>query len=121
MTEKDLIERTRVFANRVVRLCSSLPRNIAGNNIGNQLFRCGTSVASNYRAACRGRSKAEFLSKLGIVEEEADESAFWLEIIIDQQLIAPQKVRSLLDEANQITRIISASRITARKNQSKLI
>ena len=79
MNEKDLLQRTKDFALRVIKLVNALPNNPAGRTIGGQLIRSGTSVASNYRAACRGRSKAEFIAKLGIVEEEADESALWLE------------------------------------------
>jgi four helix bundle protein len=74
---EELKERTKRFALRVLKLVAALPNNVQGRAIGNQLVRAGTSVGSNYRAACRGRSKAEFIAKLGIVEEEADESAFW--------------------------------------------
>lgn len=77
MTEKELIRRTKDFALRVIKLVNALPSNPAGRTIGGQLIRSGTSVPANYRAACRGRSKAEFIAKLGIVEEEADESALW--------------------------------------------
>lgn len=72
---------------RIIKLVEALPNTIAGRNIGNQIFRSGTSVASNYRASCRARSKVEFIAKLGIVEEEADETVFWLEIIIESKLI----------------------------------
>ncbi len=78
-------------------------------------MRSGTSVGSNYRAACRGRSKAEFISKLGIVEEEADESAFWLELIIEGVLLKPVLVQPLLDEAIELTKIIAKSRVTASR------
>jgi len=81
--------------------------------------RSGTSVGSNYRAACRGRSRAEFIAKLGIVEEEADESAFWLELIIEAGLLKESRVQPLLDEANELTRIMAGSRLTASKNSSK--
>jgi four helix bundle protein len=74
MTEKELLQRTKNFALRVIKLVNALPNNTTGRAIGNQLIRSGTSVAANYRAACRGRSKAEFIAKLGTVEEEADES-----------------------------------------------
>ncbi|HJT66217.1 MAG TPA: four helix bundle protein [Pyrinomonadaceae bacterium] len=93
---------------------AALPNNIQGRAVGGQLVRSGTSVASNYRAACRGRSKAEFIAKLGIVEEEADESAFWLELIIEGSLLKAKLVQPLLDEANEITRIVASSRVTAK-------
>jgi four helix bundle protein len=82
MNAEDLKKRTKQFALRVLKLVAALPNNVQGRAVGGQLVRAGTSVASNYRAACRGRSKAEFVAKLGIVVEEADESAFWLELII---------------------------------------
>src|SRR3989440_11521347 len=88
MTERDLIDRTKKFALRIIKLVGALPRTIEGRSIAGQLMRSGTSVAANYRAACRARSKAEFIAKLGTVEEEADESAFWLELIIDSALIS---------------------------------
>src|SRR6266571_1871525 len=87
MTEDELKKRTKQFALRILKLISALPNTTAGRTIGNQLARSGTSVPANYRAACRGRSKAEFISKLGVVEEEADESAFWLELIIEGGLL----------------------------------
>ena len=93
MTERDLIERTKQFALRVIKLVGVLPRTIEGRAIASQLMRSGTSVAANYRAACRARSKAEFIAKLGTVEEEADESAFWLELIIDAGLLSEPKTR----------------------------
>ncbi|WP_231690844.1 four helix bundle protein [Aureliella helgolandensis] len=91
-----------------------MPENAVGRPIGNQLIRSATSVGANYRAACRGRSKAEFVSKLSIVIEEADESCYWLELIIEGELLAKDKVEALLDEANQITAIMVASRKTAK-------
>jgi four helix bundle protein len=104
MTERDLIDRTKKFALRIVKLVGPLPRTIEGRSIAGQLMRSGTSVAANYRAACRARSKAEFIAKLGTVEEEADESAFWLELIIDSVLINENKVRPLLNEATRSSR-----------------
>jgi four helix bundle protein len=83
----DLKERTKQFALRIIKLVNALPNTVAGRNIGGQLFRSGTSTASNYRAACRARSKAEFIAKLGIVEEETDECSFWLEVIIASKLM----------------------------------
>jgi four helix bundle protein len=117
MTEKELIRRTKDFALRVIKLVNALPNTPAGRTIGGQLIRSGTSVPANYRAACRGRSKAEFISKLGIVEEKADESGLWLELIIESGLMEEKLVSDLLREANEITAIISASKITARNNK----
>src|SRR5205809_6011037 len=105
MDSDDLKKRTKQFALRILKLVAALPNTIQGRAIGGQLVRSGTSVGSNYRAACRGRSKAEFVAKLGIVEEEADESAFWMELIIEDELLKPQLVQPLLDEANELTKI----------------
>jgi four helix bundle protein len=112
--EKDLLKRTKAFALRVIKLVNALPSSLAGRTIGGQLIRLGTSVSSNYRAACRGRSKAEFIAKLGIVEEEADESAHWLELIVESELMEERLVRELLTEAREITAIMAASKKTAR-------
>ena len=117
--ERNLSVRTKQFAIRVVRLVRALPKNLEGNCIGNQLFRCGTSVAANYRAVCRARSKADFIAKLGIVIEEADESAFWLELIIDLGLLKNELLVNLLQEANEILAIMIASSNSARKNIKK--
>jgi four helix bundle protein len=87
MDAEELKKRTKRFALRILKLASALPNSLQGRTVGGQLGRSGTSVGSNYRAACRGRSRAEFISNLGIVEEEADESAFWLELIIDGGLL----------------------------------
>ena len=114
MTEKELLQRTKKFALRIIKLVNALPNNAAGRAIGGQLIRSGTSVASNYRASCRGRSKAEFIAKLGIVEEEADESAFWLELIIESNLMEEKLIIDLLKEANELTAIFAQSRITAK-------
>jgi four helix bundle protein len=98
-----------------------LPNTVQGRAIGNQLVRAGTAVAANYRAACRGRSKAEFIAKLGTVEEEADESAFWMELIIEGELLKAQKVEPLLAEAIELRKIMARSRISASNSlkQSK--
>lgn len=115
MTEAELKQRTKNFALRVIKLVNALPKDAAGKAIGGQLIRSGTSVAANYRAACRGRSKAEFIAKLGIVEEEADESCLWLELIIESELMKKNLVEELLKEANEITAIIVASKLSAKK------
>ncbi len=117
MKENDLQVRTKKFALRIIKLVEALPNTLTGRTIGGQLIRSGTSVSSNYRAACRGRSKAEFIAKLGIVEEEADESCHWLEMIIEANLMEERLVADLLREANEITAIIVASKRTARERK----
>src|SRR6266581_7999685 len=106
MTEKEMKQRTKAFALRVIKLTVTLSKDFVGRRLGDQLLRSGTSVAANYRAACRARSKADFISKLGIAEEEADESAFWMEMLVESGLIPKQKLEGLLDEADQLTAII---------------
>ena len=118
MDTGELKARTKQFALRVIKLTQDLPKNDAGRVIGNQLLRSGTAVAANYRAACRGRSKAEFIAKIGIVVEEADESCFWIELIIDAGLMDAQLVESLLKEANEITAIMYSTRESASRNKS---
>ena len=120
MTEKDFLQRTKNFALRVIKLVNALPNNTAGRTIGNQLIRSGTSVAANYRAACRGRSKAEFIAKLGTVEEEADESAFWMELIIESKLMDENLVKNLWQESVEIIKIMASSKISARENKSQI-
>ena len=113
MKAEDLKRRTKQFALRVLKLVAALPRTLAGKTIGGQLVRSGTSVGANYRAACRARSKLEFIAKIGIVEEEADESAFWMELIIESELLKLQQVQPLLDEANELAKIMASSRKSA--------
>ena len=115
MDADELKKRTKLFALRVLKLAVALPRTLEGNVIRGQLVRAGTSVGANYRAACRGRSKAEFIAKIGVVEEEADESAFWLELIIEGAFLKENRVKPLLDEANELTRIMASSRISASR------
>ena len=115
MTADELKKRTKHFGLRVLKLVAALPNTIAGRAIGGQLGRAGTSVGANYRAACRGRSKAEFVAKLGISEEEADESGFWMEMIIEGELLKAKLVQPLLDEANELTKIFAQSRISASR------
>ncbi|MEO5564786.1 MAG: four helix bundle protein, partial [Chitinophagaceae bacterium] len=119
VTEKELKIRTRKFAVNVLNFTDKLPNRRSANIIGNQLGRCASSVAANYRAACRGRSHAEFISKIAIVEEEADESTFWLDIIVETQNAQTEDVKSLLDEARQLTAIFTASNKTAKQNKTK--
>ncbi len=115
MDANELKTRTKLFALRVLKLAAALPPTIEGKTIRGQLVRAGTSVGANYRAACRGRSTAEFIAKIGVVEEEADESAFWLELIIEGAFLHENRVTSLLDEANELTKIMASSRISASK------
>lgn len=116
MTENELKKRTKQFALRILKLVASLPNNIAGRTIANQLARSGTSVAANYRAACRGRSKAEFISRLGVVEEEADESALWLELTMESGLLKTTMVEPLWVEANELVAIMTSSRKSASRS-----
>ncbi len=104
MNADDLKKRTKQFALRILKIVAALPNTIQGRAIGGQLVRSGTSVGSNYRASCRARSKAEFIAKLGIVEEEADESAFWLELIIEGGLLKKELVKPLLDENERVSK-----------------
>lgn len=93
MNAQDLKKRTKQFALRILKLAAALPNTVEGKTIRGQLVRAGTSVGANYRAACRGRSRAEFVAKLGVVEEESDESAFWLELIIEAAMLREKRVR----------------------------
>jgi len=114
---KELKERTKQFALRIIRLVDALPKTMAGRTIGNQIVRSGTSVGANYRAACRGRSKAEFAAKLGTVAEEADETCFWLELIMDGELLPRDQVAPLYSEADELTAIFTTSVRTAQKGR----
>jgi four helix bundle protein len=114
MTPEELKVRTKRFALRVVRLVQSLPNNRIAEVLGKQLLRCGTSVGANYRSACCARSPADFCAKMGIVEEEADESIYWLELLIEAGLIQQELTCDLLSEANELVAITVASIRTAR-------
>ena len=117
MNEALLKQRTKNFAENIIVLCRKLPNSREGFLIGNQIFRSATSVAANYRAACRARSTSEFISKLSIVEEEADETLFWLEIIDEMQILEHPLLKTLLQEDNKIIAIIVASIKTAKTNR----
>jgi four helix bundle protein len=117
MEPKDLKQRTKKFALRIIRLVESLPRGKITDVIGKQLLRSGTSVGANYRSACRAKSTADFISKMGTVEEEADESIYWMELLIESGLISKDKVDELLDEADQIVAITVSSIKTARRRK----
>jgi four helix bundle protein len=116
LKETDLRIRTKEFAKNVVILCRTLPQNREGRLIGNQLFRSGTSVAANYRAACRARSKAEFISKMAIVEEEADETHLWLELIKEMNISTHPLLNNLIKESNELLAITVSSIKTVKKN-----
>jgi four helix bundle protein len=114
----DLKARTKDFALRVMKLVDAL---LQGRATANQIIRSATSVAANYRAACRARSRAEFIAKIGVVEEEADETAFWLELIIDSTLLSERKIGPLLTEAGELVAIMAASRKSAIANRQSTI
>jgi four helix bundle protein len=121
MTNAELKARTKEFALRVIRLVDALPNTVKGRAIANQIIRSATSVAANYRAACRARSRAEFIAKIGVVEEEADETAFWLELIIDSNIRTEKQIGPLRTEANEIVAIMAASRKSAIANRKSAI
>jgi four helix bundle protein len=112
----ELKKRTQRFALGVIRLVDRLPKTRVADVIGRQLARSGTSVGANYRAACRARSAAEFIAKMGIVEEEADETIYWLELLIEAEILQRGEVSELLREADQLLAMTVASIRTARKN-----
>ena len=117
MNEEEMKNRTKEFAKSIIKLCRKLPDNREGRLIGNQIFRSGTSIAANYRAACRARSTAEFISKLSIVEKEADETLFWLEILEEMEILDKDLIAALMQESNEIIAIIVASIKTSRKRK----
>jgi four helix bundle protein len=111
---QDLKARTKQFALRILRLYRALPAKEEARIVGRQVLRSGTSVGANYRAACRARSKAEFISKLGIVLEEADETVFWLELLLEGGIVKHEKLDALLKEAQELTSIFVSSLCTAK-------
>ncbi len=115
MGPEDLRVRTKAFAVRIVRLYKSLPFSADGQVLGKQLLRSATAVAANYRAACRARSRAEWIAKIGVVVEEADESSFWLEMLSDCGIVSPVQLKELIKEANELTALFTASRRTAKR------
>jgi four helix bundle protein len=119
MNEREMKGRTKAFALRVLKLIDSLPDTRSGRVLVGQLGRSGTSVGANYRAACRSRSTAEMISKFSVVEEEADESAFWIELIGDHGLVSVTKLAPLLREADELTAIMVASRKTLQRESQK--
>ena len=118
MTQEEMKARTKKFALRVIRLVESLPNTKTANVIGNQLLRSGTSVGANYRAACRAKSTADFISKLSIVEEENDESIYWMELLIESETVKENLLQNLMKEADEILSIIVSSIKTSKENRN---
>jgi four helix bundle protein len=116
MNEHDLKLRTKRFALDVIKFWEGLPKDDTCKTLGRQLLRAGTSVAANYRAVCRAKSKPDFISKFGTVLEEADESAFWIELLVESEKIPSGKAKMILQEANELMAIAISSINTARKN-----
>lgn len=113
MTQDEMKARTKMFAVRVIKLVRALPKSVEGRAMASQLIRSGTSVAANYRAACRGRSRAEFSAKIGTVLEEADESLLWIELILETGLLRQARCQLLLEEAGELVAIFAATRKSA--------
>jgi four helix bundle protein len=114
---EELRERTKKFAIRIVRLFQALPKSTEAQVMGKQLLRCGTSVAANYRAVCRARSRAEFIARMGIVAEEADESVLWLELLEETGILRHEQLEDILKEAKELVAIFSTSLKTAKGNK----
>ena len=114
MNSRELRDRTQAYALRVLRLCRSMPRDMEHGVLGKQLLRCATSVGANYRAACIAKSKADFVSKIKICEEECDESEYWLGLLVKGELVKAELVADLRREAHELTTIFAASAKTAR-------
>ena len=113
--------RTKDFAIRIFRPVDALPKSLPGWTVANQIIRSGTSVAANYRAACRAGSRAEFIAKIGVVEGEADETLFWLELVVETGLLPITKLKRLLHEADEIVSIMAASRESAIADRQSAI
>ena len=118
MRPEELRDRTKAFAIRVVKMFRSLPKDTDTQVIGRQALRSGTAVGANYRAACRARSHAEFTAKIGIVVEEADETIYWLELLQETHAVKPERLESLISEAEQLTAIFTAAKETAKHNRN---
>jgi four helix bundle protein len=116
MTRDEMKNRTKAYTNRVVKLCSALPGNWIAQTLGKQLLRSGTSVGASYRAVCRAKSNSDFINKLRIVEEECDESLFWMELLVDNDFIRASRLSGLIKEANEILAIVVSSAKTARNS-----
>lgn len=116
MTPEKLKQRTKQFALRCIKVTEALPKSRTADVLGKQLLRSATSVAANYRSACRGRSKPDFISKLGIAIEEADETLYWLEMVVEAGLMSEAKLKDLMHETDEIIAILTASSRTAKRN-----
>ena len=116
MAGDDLKIRTKQFALRVVQMVESLPRTRTADVFGKQLLRSATSVGANYRSACRSRSSPDFVSRITIAEEEADESLYWMELIVESKMLPSTRLTSLMQEANELTAIFASSAKTAKRN-----
>ena len=119
MNQEVMKKRAKEFAKRIIGLCKALPDTREGRLIGNQIFRSGTSVGANYRAACRARSKAEFIAKMGIVLEEADESLYWLEILNETKILKRDLLSPIMKEADELISIFVKTLLTAKTNKNK--
>ena len=119
MTPEQLKERTKRFALDVIALVGTLPRTLVAEIIAGQMVRSGTSTGANYRAACRARSRAEFVAKIGVAEEEADETLYWLELLLETKLAKSDAIRRLIGEATELVAILSAGRKTAREAEKE--
>ena len=119
MDKIELQKRTKDFAIRIVKLYRALPKTGEAKVIGNQFIRSGTAIAANYRASCRARSNAEFIAKIGVVVEEADETVFWLEMLVDCEIFAESKMKDMIQEGNELLAIFAASQSTSKKNSKK--
>jgi len=118
MTPDDLKSRTKAFAVRVVKLYGVLPKSTVAQIVGKQLLRSATSVGANYRAACRARSAAEFASRMGVVEEEADECCYWMELLTESGILPVQRIQLILEEAGELCAMAASSRKTAKRSST---
>jgi len=118
MNQEEMKQRTKLFALGIIQLVESLPKEQTAKVLGGQLLRSGTSVGSNYRSACRAKSIADFISKMGIVEEEADESLYWMELLIETGIEVNRKMEALMKEAGELLSITVACIKTARKSKN---
>lgn len=114
----DLRDRTKQYALRIIRLFSALPKSVESQVMGKQILRSGTSVAANYREACRARSSAEFISKMGVVEQELDETQLWLELLVESGIVPAPKMTELLTETDELLRITVSSINTTKKGRN---
>jgi four helix bundle protein len=118
MTREEMKKRTKAYVNRIAKVCSALPGNWVAQTLGKQLLRCGTSVGANYRAVYRAKSNSDFINKLRIVEEEYDESLFWMELLVDNKFVSAPRPRDLMDEGDEILAITVSSAKTARTHHA---